>query len=186
MRIRTLTPADVEQLLDIDATLESDRYLHVDVDAESLTGVFRFEERPLRQPLHAANAPDDAFKFSCRQVVGGIEEGIALAADHNDVLLGTLLARTDFDHNTLRLLDLRVDYDHRRQGLASALLFELVRQARETERRAVMAEVLSNNLPAVAFLFKAGFELSGIDTRRHSNHDLVKEQATLLWYLPLD
>jgi len=33
---------------------------------------------------------------------------------------------------------------------------------------------------------KLDFELSGIDLRRHTNHDLVKERATLFWYATLD
>jgi len=52
--------------------------------------------------------------------------------------------------------------------------------------RAVAVESRSNNHPAAALFAKCGFELSGIDTRRWSNHDLVKEAATLLWYATLD
>jgi hypothetical protein len=50
----------------------------------------------------------------------------------------------------------------------------------------VAAESLTNNHPAGGLLAQCGFELSGIDIRRRTNHDLVKESATLIWYAALD
>jgi ribosomal protein S18 acetylase RimI-like enzyme len=89
------------------------------------------------------------------------------------------------DLNTLRLIDLRVDYDFRRQGLGSAMLFQAIQKAREEGRRAVSIETRTDNQPANTLLGRLHFELSGIDTRRHSNHDLVAEAVTLFWYIPL-
>ena len=48
------------------------------------------------------------------------------------------------------------------------------------------AETLTDNLPAAKLLSKCGFDLAGVDTQRRSNHDLVKEAASLLWYVALD
>jgi ribosomal protein S18 acetylase RimI-like enzyme len=97
-----------------------------------------------------------------------------------------ILAKSEPELGTLRILDLRVDYDFRRQGMGTALLFQLIQQAREQSVRAVSAETLTNNLPAAGLLGRCGFELCGVDTRRHSNHDLVKEAVTLFWYAALD
>jgi hypothetical protein len=66
------------------------------------------------------------------------------------------------------------------------MLFQIIQHTRQADLRAVTAEVLSNNYPANQFLLKTGFDLSGIDVRRHSNHDIVKESATLFWYAALD
>src|SRR5688572_3014120 len=52
--------------------------------------------------------------------------------------------------------------------------------------RAIYAEVAAKNSPAQQLLERLGFTLSGFDERRRSNHDLVKETATLLWYLELE
>ena len=86
----------------------------------------------------------------------------------------------------MRLLDVRVDYDFRRQGLGSAMVYQVIQRTRELELRAISAEARTNNFPANQFLQKLGFDLSGVDTRRHSNHDMVKESATLFWYAALD
>jgi RimJ/RimL family protein N-acetyltransferase len=70
--------------------------------------------------------------------------------------------------------------------MGTALIYALIQEAREQGLRAVAAETLSNNLPAGGLLAKCGFQLSGVDTRRRSNHDLVKEAVTLFWYAALD
>ena len=48
------------------------------------------------------------------------------------------------------------------------------------------AATLTDNYPAAQFFVKCGFELAGLDCRRWTNHDLVKEAVTLFWYASLD
>jgi ribosomal protein S18 acetylase RimI-like enzyme len=186
MEIRSLTESDLEQFVEIDGTVESSDYLHVDRSGETLQASWRLEERRLRSKLVQPNPVSEDLASDFKQVIRGIEEGLALAAEHNDVLVAMLLGRIDASAGVLRLLDLRVDFDSRRQGLGTALLYQAINHARDLGLRAVAAEVQTNNLPANKLLARCGFELAGIDTHRLSNHDLVKESATLLWYAPLD
>jgi ribosomal protein S18 acetylase RimI-like enzyme len=86
----------------------------------------------------------------------------------------------------MKLLDVRVDFEFRRQGLASALVYQLMHAAKEAGLRAIAAETRANNFPANSMLAKLGFEMTGLDERRQSNHDLVKESVTLFWYATLD
>ena len=111
---------------------------------------------------------------------------MALLAEHDDLPVGLVIAQPRHEQQVLEMLDLRIDYDYRRQGVATAMIFEVVRLARDTEFRAVMTQTRANNLPANQFLLKSAFDLAGIDTRRYSNHDIVKESATLIWYASLD
>jgi ribosomal protein S18 acetylase RimI-like enzyme len=110
---------------------------------------------------------------------------VAILAEHDDQKVALLVAQPSPQTGTMRVADLRVDYDFRRQGLATAMLFQVIAEARARELRAVTAESRANNIPLNQLLEKLGFELAGLDTHRHSNHDLVKESATLLWYAPL-
>ena len=144
------------------------------------------QDRPLREHLRTPNRLSDDTKFLARQLATGADDGLALVAEHDDHLVGLLLAQPDPAHGTLNLLDLRVDYDYRRQGLGLALLYQLLTAARDQQVRAVRAETPANNYPAIQLLRKTSFEPAGLDTHRLSNHDLVKEQVTLLWYAPLD
>lgn len=186
MDIRPLTPNDLPLLIDLDGTIESSRYLHLDRTGERVSVSWKLEDRPLRERLIDANKVDDDLRFQLKQVTSGIEEGLALTIEDHGALVAMLLATTDAEKRLLKVVDVRVDFDWRRQGFASALTFHAIQHARDTEMRALLAETLTNNLPAALFLEKLGFELTGLDGRRRSNHDIVKESATLIWYLPLE
>ncbi len=66
------------------------------------------------------------------------------------------------------------------------MLYRAIEYAKEQELRAVAVETPASNNPAHQMLTKLGFRLAGLDSLRNSNHDLVKEAVTLLWYLTLD
>jgi ribosomal protein S18 acetylase RimI-like enzyme len=186
MQIRPLTPADLDALTEIDATVESSRYLHLDRGGEGFDLQWRIEERPLRTKLIESNPLNDEQRFAVRQIATGTDEGTALVAEHEGAPVALLLAQPQPTHGTLKLIDLRVDYDHRREGLATAMVYQVIQESRDSGLRAVAAETRANNFPANQLLAKLGFELAGLDAQRHSNHDLVKEAVTLFWYLALD
>ena len=186
MDIRAMTVQDLERLVDVDGTIESSQYLHLDRTGEGLAVAWKLEERQLRQKLIEPNAITDETQFVLKQLVLGAEEGLALAVEHEGTLVGSLAAVIDPERKRLRVVDVRIDFDHRREGLASVLLYRTIQEARDRELRAVMAQTKTNNLPGANCLRKAGFEIAGIDERMDSNHDLVKEAVTLFWYAPLD
>lgn len=185
MQIRLAKPTDFVQLPDVDGTIESSRYLHLDQSGEGLAVSWRLEERPLREKQIEPNRLTDETTFLVKQIVTGADEGTVLVAEYDEALVAVLVAHHQPQRNTLQIVDLRVDYETRRQGIGTAMVYQAIAAARELERRAVSAETTTNNFAAIQLLHKLGFELSGVDTRRHSNHDVVKESATLFWYLPL-
>lgn len=178
--------ADLDGTRDIDATIESSNYLHIHHDGEGFPGTWKMESRPLREKRLHRNALSDDQAFSIKQIVAGIEEGIALVAEHEGLIVAAATATMDAAANALRLVDLRVDFDFRRQGLASALVFQIVQEARQRQLRAVIADAVSDNYPALEFLAKLNFEFTGFDTHAKSNHDLVKDSVVLFWYLALN
>ncbi|MGH7214879.1 MAG: GNAT family N-acetyltransferase [Tepidisphaeraceae bacterium] len=181
-----MQPGDLDRLDDIDATVETTRYLHLDRAGEGLAVSWRLEERPLREKLIAPLPLNDERRFLVRQIARGADEGLALLAEHEGAVVAALVAQPQPGAGVLRVVDVRVDYDFRRQGLGTALVFRAIQHARETGLRAVAAEARTNNFPANQFLAKCGFDLAGVDAQRDSNHDLVKESATLIWYAALD
>ena len=190
MELRPATAGDTDAVLEIDGTVESHRYLHVDHAAATEAAPFdvrwSVQDRPLRERLILPRPMDDDQQFALRMIVTGVEEGTATVAVHDGGVVGLLVTRPDPVPAVLRIVDLRVDFDHRREGLATALMFGAIAAARDAELRAVAADVPANNGPAHALLAKLGFALAGLDGQRWSNHDLVKEAVTLLWYLSLD
>jgi ribosomal protein S18 acetylase RimI-like enzyme len=186
MEIRPITPQDLNALPDVDGTIESAEYLHLEQSGEGLSITWKIEKRPLRQKLIQSNPLDEETSFAVKQIASGADDGLALVAEHEGAPVALLAAQPNHAAGVLHMIDLRVDYDHRREGLATAMIYQAINRARELEMRAVSAEVRANNLPGNELLLKCGFDLAGIDTRRHSNHDVVKESATLIWYAALD
>src|SRR5688572_2198467 len=194
MEIRPVRPADLSDLVEIDATVESSAYLHLErsapaePDAEGcgIAVTWRLTERPLREKRVTPNRLADDTQFVLKQVASGADEGLALLAEHEGQKVALILAQPQPQYGTLRVIDVRVDYDFRREGLATAMLFQAINHARDLELRAVTAETRTDNLPAAKLLSKLGFDLAGLDAQRHSNHDLVKEVASLIWYVALD
>jgi ribosomal protein S18 acetylase RimI-like enzyme len=109
-----------------------------------------------------------------------------LVAEHEDVPVALLVAQAEPAFGTIRVHDLRIDFDQRRQGLGTAMMYQVIAHAREQELRAVTADSTTDNVPAARFLLKCGFDISGLDARRFTNHDLVKESVALHWYVALD
>jgi GNAT superfamily N-acetyltransferase len=186
MEIRPVQTADLSLLSEIDGTIDSTQYIHVDRAGDGLDLTWKLQQRPLRERRVRSNPVDDEVAFWLKQISSGADEGTALMIEHEDVPVALVVASRDYPHKTMKVHDIRVDFDHRRQGLAMALLYQVVAIAREAECRAVAAELTSDNVPAAQLMAKCGFEVCGVDTRRHSNHDLVKEMVTLHWYAPLD
>ncbi len=183
MQIRPTKPADLDLLDEIDATILSDQYLHVSRDAEKLAANFRIELRQLPERRSESNPIADDLRFLFKQIATGIDEGFSCVAELNGLPIAAAVAVQDRD--VVELIDLRVDFDLRREGFGSAIMFQVINYARERESRAIRVLVRSGNGPFNQMLAKLGFEIAGIDTQRHSNHDLVKEQTTLMWYLQL-
>jgi ribosomal protein S18 acetylase RimI-like enzyme len=201
MELRPVQTKDLDLLSEIDGTIQSRDYLHVersapptpaggeaddDGAAPPLAAGWRLAQRPLRERLVRPNPLGDDARLVVKMIATGADEGLALMAEHDGMPVALAVATPDHARGVLRLVDLRVDFDTRRQGLATALLYSVVAAARDAELRAVAAETTTDNAPAAALLAKCGFELAGLDERRLSNHDLVKETVTLFWYMSLD
>lgn len=183
MEIRPLRPADVDsRLYDIDGTVESAHYLHLDKSGEGLSVAWKVEERPLREKRTDPNRLDDDRLFLAKQIATGADEGLALLAEHEGLPAALLVAQPDVARGVLRVADVRVDFEQRRQGLGTVLMYQAITEARNRELRAVTAETRTDNVPAARFLMKLGFDLAGLDAQRYSNHDLVKEAVALYWY----
>jgi ribosomal protein S18 acetylase RimI-like enzyme len=186
MQIRPAIAADLALLEEIDATIESLEYLHLERTGEGLSSGWKLEQRPLRSKLIEANQMSEDQRFLLKQIVTGVDEGLALVAEHEGAPVALALAQARPARGTMKLIDLRVEYDFRRQGIGTVLAYQVMQHAKDQELRAVSVETRTSNLPANKLMQKLAFEIAGIDTHRHSNHDMVKEAATVFWYAAMD
>jgi len=186
MTIRPLVLADLGLLAEIDATIEATATLRVERCGEALDSSWRLALHPLADKMIQSNPLDEEIAFTLKQVASGIDEGMAVVVEHDGRIIAMLLAQPRPANGTMQLLDVRVDYDYRKQGLGSALLYQAIQFARDAGYRAISAATLASNYPAAQFLLKAGFEAAGLDTHRVNNQSRAQQSVTLLWYAPLD
>ena len=164
---RPMTPADLDDLAEIDAAYDVGRVLEVgreDTDADPLLTPWRPTWRELDEPRVVANRVEGEIEFAYRQVARGIEEGVALRLDADGLPVAAAVAVLDPAAKVLRLVDLRVDYDVRREGYGTTVLYAVVAAAREREDvSAVVAEVAGESAAMLGLLVKSGFEVVGLD-----------------------
>ena len=83
-----------------------------------------------------------------------------------DRFVGQLAAAPE-EFGLCKLLDIRVDSSHRRQGVGTGLLNACVDWALKKGRKGVAAEVSDENPVACQFFQSQGFTLGGVDKLRH-------------------
>src|SRR3712207_7450659 len=59
----------------------------------------------------------------------------------------------------------------RSQGLGSALVYQVITEARSRGLRAVAIESRTDNVPGARFLSKLGFDLAGLDAQKYSRSE---------------
>ena len=134
MELRPVTLADLDALCDIDGTIESTEYLHLEQSGEGLSIGWKLDRRPLRQKLIDGNPLSDESHFAVKQIATGADDGLAILAEHDVLPVGLLVATLRHDLTVLELIDLRIDYDHRRQGVATAMIFQAINFAASARR----------------------------------------------------
>ena len=104
--------------------------------------------------------------------------GLCLAAVQGQSLRGYVIcARYDLDWH---VMNVAVDPDYRRQGIASALLAELYRRAEDSEGRFTL-EVRESNREAIELYARDGFRIAGKRRRYYQDNG---EDALIMWRTP--
>jgi [ribosomal protein S18]-alanine N-acetyltransferase len=104
--------------------------------------------------------------------------GICLAAVSARRLVGYLIC-SRFD-TVWHVMNVAVDVDHQRRGIASALLAELYERVRDEEARFTL-EVRRSNEIAIHLYEREGFRAAGIRKRYYQDNG---EDALVMWRTP--
>ena len=104
--------------------------------------------------------------------------GICLAATRGERIVGyTICSRYD---TVWHVMNIAVDPDERRQGIASALLAELYTRVRDPAARFTL-EVRRSNQVAIELYERDGFRVSGMRRRYYQDNG---EDALIMWRTP--
>jgi ribosomal-protein-alanine N-acetyltransferase len=104
--------------------------------------------------------------------------GICLAAEDPDGIVGyCICSRYD---TVWHIMNVSVDPDRRREGIATALLDELLRRVDDDEPRFTL-EVRTSNAGAIELYQRFGFRAAG---RRRRYYQDTGEDALIMWRTP--
>ena len=94
----------------------------------------------------------------------------------------------DFEdwNSRVRVTQLLVDENKRRQGYGKMLLDFAKNIAKERDYRMVILETQSRNTPAIDFYFSQGFVFSGTNLHFYSNNDIDEDEVMieLAYFIP--
>ena len=106
------------------------------------------------------------------------QTGICLAAVRGRRLIGYLIC-SRYD-TVWHVMNLAVDLDHQRKGLASVLLAELYAQVDDDQARYTL-EVRRSNVVAIHLYEREGFRAAGVRRRYYQDNG---EDALVMWRTP--
>jgi ribosomal protein S18 acetylase RimI-like enzyme len=106
-----------------------------------------------------------------------IAQGHSFGAFHEDELIGWAICEYRKGNNSLFIKNLLVSEAFRGQATGRLLIKNINRKARELQCRIVETETRNTNYPAIRFYRKAGFAITGINTKLY--HDST-ETAVLM------
>ena len=98
-----------------------------------------------------------------------------LVAEENGVVTGYVGSQTVIDESDM--MNVAVHPDHRRKGIAEALVVELVEALKKRESHCLTLEVRASNEPAKALYEKLGFSQVGLRKNYYRN---PREDALIL------
>lgn len=104
--------------------------------------------------------------------------GICLAATRHGELVGYLVC-SRYD-TVWHLMNVSVEPEERRTGVATALLMELLEQIDDPDARLTL-EVRRSNAPAIALYERFGFRSAGVRRRYYQDNG---EDAVVMWRTP--
>ena len=97
----------------------------------------------------------------------------------NEQLIAAIETAVEQWSNRLIVTELWIDDNHRRKGIATALMDIAKKRAIDEKRRVLMLETQSCNEGAIAFYLQYGFELIGFDKCAYQNNDVDRKEVRI-------
>ncbi len=135
------------------------------------------ERQPLPEPYvkRWPNSDNDLAAYA--RIVAG--DGLSLGAYDGETLVGVIIATVTAWNGTLWVWDLEVGEAWRGRGLGRRLVDRLAALGAERGLRVMLVDVQNTNANAIAFYYRAGFVLDGIDLSHYSNQDVTQGEVAL-------
>ncbi len=185
MEYKPLAPSHLSRLSEIKADYISETYLRVTKGGDGLEVGFTLQIEPLDEPFRSQGygIVRERDREEIRKRMDA--QALQLVVEDNARLIGFLDAEIESWRKVVKIWDILVDEDHRRQGIGT----ELMRRAREfatkNSCRALVVETQTTNWPALNFYLKMGFRICGVDDHFYTNRDPDRKEVALFLYREL-
>lgn len=184
--IRKMKMSDLLLLEGIDPTFESQSYLALERSEAGGWPTFQFVERTFETPF----VKEVGYRYDVVQMEQTryrLQQGgsLLLVAEAAERLVAVLEVEGETWRNTALVWALFVDKAWRGQGLGTTLLKRAEAWARRRKFRALVLETQTNNLPAIRFYQRQGYQIAGFDTHFYTNQDVERREVGLFLYKEL-
>ncbi|AWE09017.1 hypothetical protein DCE79_17465 [Lysinibacillus sp. 2017] len=147
----------------------TDRFYSVSLKQGNHKFTFEFEEKKLENKLHKRLESNffshhDAHYFQLIK---------------NDFEVGVLVLTFHKWNNTLRIEELHIHEQYKRQGYGQELITFSKDMAHKYKARSIMLETQTLNYPAISFYMKNGFEIIGFNLNSYTNEDIENGEVRL-------
>ncbi len=151
-----------------EVTYTADRYY----DVILLENGFRLQEKTAQPPMEK--------RFSDTLFGEWLEAPVVFGAFDGDELMGFVEGSRESWHGLFRISNVYVYSQHRRRGVAQALLHHITAYAKtEGAYRGVILETQTSNFAAVSLYRKMGFRLTRIDLNEYTNRDVENREVRI-------
>jgi ribosomal protein S18 acetylase RimI-like enzyme len=185
MLLRPFCKADLRSLREIRGDYLSDRCARVSRRGESPEVNFALRVEHLPTPFRSQGL-SIVRRRDQEEVRGRMGEGsLQLVVEEDGRLIALLDSETESWRRVLRVWNLLVDQEYRRQGIGTELIQRAEQFGIDRRCRAISVETQATNWPALAFYVKMGFEICGVDDHYYTNRDLERKEVALFLYREL-
>jgi ribosomal protein S18 acetylase RimI-like enzyme len=182
---KPLTVDHIRRLGDIRADYISERYIRLSKTGEGGEIGFSLRAKSLLESFQSQGLSivrqRDREEILSRMGAKSVQ----LVAEEKGRLIALLDAQVESWRRVLKIQNLLVDRDHRRQGIGTELLRRAIEFAEEKRCRAISLEAQATNWPALNFYLSAGFQVCGVDDHHYTNRDLDRKEVALFLYREL-
>lgn len=154
----------------------TDKYYDISIKNTDKGFSIEIEKKDFKEPI--THIPEE-YDFPDKLYEDHWENACAWGVLVNGELVAAIETAQEFWSSRLRITELWVKEEYRKQGIGQALIEMAKEQASRDCCRAIILETQSCNVNAIDFYLHEGFVLIGMDTCCYKNNDLQRKEVRL-------
>ncbi len=176
IQIKELKILDIEKSRAIATGYTSEYVYEITKEENAQKIVFSLIRKKLHSPLIKEDMLDEGLFKHYKEI---ISNGFCYGVYAKNEMIGIALAEKEDWNNSLWIWEFHIDEKYRRMGLGTKLMNKIEEIAKDQHIRIMICETQNNNVRAINFYRKIGFEVEGIDLSYYSNQDIDKGEIAI-------